>query len=132
MASFSNQVTRVVVEEGVLTSAYAGGLNYVIPTGKASHITLLITYAMGESETTNTLEMKIESATADSDTWHQFTRETVSSGAVTIDAEEYVFDPGSHRIRIPLNDDRIRLSFKETGVSSNAGALSISYVSGGK
>lgn len=92
--------------------------------GEANNVLLYLNYTMGESETSNTVEFKIEGS-QDGTNWYQRQREAATGGAVTLDFEEYTVDPGESRILLTdIADKYIRILFKETGVGTNEGSIS--------
>lgn len=92
--------------------------------GEANNILLYLDYTMGESETSNTVEFKIEGS-QDGTNWYQRQRESATAGAVTLAFEEYQVDPGESRVLLTdIADKYIRIMFKETGVSTNEGTIS--------
>jgi hypothetical protein len=113
-----------VLPSTTLTNAYSGGVTLRLSPGEANNVLLYLTYAMGGSETSNTVEFIIEGS-QDGSTWFRRQRESATAGAVTVAFEEYTIQPGSSRILLTdIADKYIRVSFKETGVAANAGTIS--------
>lgn len=107
-------------------------------------VTLLVHYTMGAAETGNSIQVKVETADSylaiDSALWARRTREAVSSGAVTLSAEEFTFTAtkaaGTYdvfEIRLPeLNANYIKVSVKETGIATNGGSCYIKAITLGR
>ncbi len=92
-----------------------------------SRLNLDVLYTMGATETTNSIELKIEGS-PDGVNYYRIPNETVSSGTSTLSAREFTFvgsDAAAATISIGLdiNYKFIKVSAKETGVVTNAGTV---------
>jgi len=115
-----------------LTNAYqaeaAGKPTKSFRTGGLSKINFGILYTTGTGETNNSIEVKIESS-ADGTNFYQIPNESVSGGTSTLTQREFTFVGASaataYSLSLPIDvqDEYIRISVKESGVSSNAGTI---------
>ena len=123
---FGSQSALVQTGE-TLTNSYTGVGAVVSPTIRAEGVYAIaidLTYAMGAAETSNTAEVKIEGS-HDGTNWYQFVNDATSSGVSTIDLREFKLN-GEGSYHLPIIDvftNYLRLSAKETGVSSNYGTI---------
>lgn len=120
-----------------LASTYPTAENVLTPTlpiksfrtaGQAK-LNLDVSYTEGAGETSNSIELKIESS-SDNKNWYRIPNEVVSSGTSTLTAREFTFvgaDGGNATISIGLDIFYLymRISAKETGVATNAGTVFI-------
>lgn len=119
-----------------LTDAYAGGLNGTLKVTGYSKINLDILYTMGATESSNTIEWKIE-CSPDGTNYYRIPNEAVSGGTSTETAREYTFtgtNAAAATISIGLDIfyNYVKVSFKESGVASNAGTLFVEATLCGK
>lgn len=92
-----------------------------------SRLNLDVLYTMGATESTNSIELKIEGS-PDGVNYYRIPNETVSGGTSTLTAREFTFvgaDAAAATISIGLdiNYKFIKVSAKETGVVTNAGTV---------
>ena len=125
-------VTRAgtIRSSGALTSSYvAGTVIYVEDFGM---LVLLVKYTMGATEGSNSVVLKVEFST-DGTTFYRQT-----DNEATVGLRQYTFDavssPGTYdafAIVVPVAGvTRVRVSAKETGVSSNYGTCEVKYAIG--
>lgn len=98
-------------------------------TSGQAKLNLDISYTEGASETSNSIELKIESS-SDGKNWYRIPNESVSSGTSTLTQREFTFvgaDGANSTISIGLDIfyHYMRVSAKETGVSVNTGTAFI-------
>jgi hypothetical protein len=93
-------------------------------------------YTMGATETSNSLEVKIEQST-DKTNWVRIANDSTSTGTSTLTAREFTFvgtNAALATIDILLDIDYLymRISAKETGVVTNVGTLFAEVTLGGQ
>lgn len=125
-------VTRAgtIRSSGTLTSSYVAGT--VIDVADFGMLVLLVRYTMGSGESDNSVVLKVEVSTDGTN----FYRLTDSEADVGL--REHTFDavssPGTYdafAIVVPVAGvTRVRVSAKETGVSSNYGTCEVKYALG--
>jgi hypothetical protein len=96
-------------------------------TGGFSKLNIDLSYTMGGSETSNSIEVKFEGS-PDGVNYYQLPADTTSGGTSTISAREFTYvgaDGANAKIGISLDIfyEYMRVSVKETGVSSNKGTI---------
>lgn len=92
-----------------------------------SKLNLDVLYTMGATETSNSIEIKIE-ASSDGVNFYRIPNETVSAGTSTLTAREFTFvgaDAAAATISIGLDIfyKYVKVSAKETGVVTNFGTV---------
>lgn len=120
--------------EVTLESTYQDETTVLVPsatkTFKTSHYSKLnldILYTMGTSETTNSIEIKVEGS-PDGVNFYRIPNESTSAGTSTLTAREFTF-VGSNgaattiSIGLDIFYEYMRVSAKETGVSANKGTV---------
>ncbi len=117
--------TTIVGEE--LESTYAADATKVMETGGMSKVNFNIRYTMGAAETTNSIEIRI-STSPTSNVFYQIVNENVSSGTSTLLQREFTIvgvDASNRDFSLPLDiqDEYLKIEFKETGASSNKGKV---------
>jgi hypothetical protein len=125
-------VTRAgtIRSSGALTSSYVAGT--VIDVEDFGMLVLLVKYTMGSGESANSVLLKVELST-DGTTFY---RET--NNDATLALREYAFQavssPGTYDafalVVAVAGVTRVRVSAKETGVSSNYGTCEVKYALG--
>lgn len=106
------------------------------PSGGYSKATFDINYTMGAAETTNSIEVKIESS-PDRTNWYRLSTDTTSGGTSTLAAREWTFvgtNAAAATINIILDIAYkfMRISVKETGVSSAKGNVFVELTLSGQ
>ena len=122
--------TGLIRSSAALTSSYVAGT--VIGVEDFGMLVLLFKYTMGSGESNNAVVLKVEFS-ADGTNFYQQT-----DHATTVELREYTFtaesSPGTYdsiAIVIPVAAiSHVRVSAKETGVTSNAGTCEIKYALG--
>lgn len=117
-------------------AALAGGYStsqfgYLYCGGGASKINFYVVYKMGASETSNTIDFKVEGGTQRSQLeqqYYQLVNESASGGTSTLSRREFTItgaDAATIAFELPLdiNDETLKISFKESGVASNYGSV---------
>lgn len=114
-----------------LTDAYqTEGGTKPTKTFKISHMSKLnldILYTMGASETSNSIEIKIEGS-PDGVNFYRIPNETVSAGTSTVTAREFTFvgtnaDEATISIGLDTFYEYVKVSAKESGVVTNFGTV---------
>ena len=120
-----------------LTAAYTGNTK-TFASGAISKINLSILYTTGSGETSNSIEVKVESS-PDGTNFYQIPNETVSAGTSTLTQREFTFVGGSaataYSLSLPLDvqDKYLKISLKESGVVTNYGTIYVeATISGSK
>ena len=120
-----------------LTAAYdVANKTKILPTGGYSKLNLDILYTMGATETSNSIEVRVE-GTPDGTNWYRIPNETVSTGTSTLTAREFTFvgsDAAAATISIGLDIfyKEMRVSVKESGKATNFGTIYIESTLSGK
>ena len=114
----------------ILADGYSSGqMGYLTCGGGVSKINFYIVYKMGASETTNSLYFKIEGASGNSiidQGYYQFVNDSTSSGTSTLTRREFTIvgtnaSTISFSVPVAIQDEVLKISFKETGVATNFG-----------
>lgn len=111
-----------------LTADYADNRK-VIESAGMSKLDIRFSYTTGAAETNNSVDILVEES-ADGTNWFSIVNESVSAGVSTINDRNfnYADNTGSaankkSSIGLDIFYDKIRVSFKEAGVSSNFGTI---------
>jgi hypothetical protein len=125
----------------ILTNAYQAESATVptktFETGGYSQCVLDILYTTGGSETSNSIEVKIDSS-SDRTNFYQLTNESASGGTSTLTQREFTLVGASaatgyaFSIFLDIAYKYLRVSCKETGVASNYGNVYIEASLSGK
>ena len=122
----TNPIT--VRASAALTASYVGT---VVPIGSENQLTLLVAYTMGATESSNSVEIKLEFSD-DNSTWYQETQSSLSGGTDTLVLLEHSFaatqSAGTYdyfHFTTPINAKYVKVSVKETGKASNFGTCAI-------
>jgi len=104
--------------------------------GGYAKMNLDIVYKMGATETSNSIEVKIE-VSPDGTNFFRIPNDATSGGTSTITAREFTFvgtnaAAANIAIGIDLFYKYVRVSIKETGVGSNKGTVSVEATLSGK
>jgi len=107
-----------------------------IETGGYPKIALDILYTMGATETTNSIEIKVEMS-PDRTNWYQLVNDDTSGATSTLLAREFTVvgvNASTKAIHLPIDmwDKYARISVKETGVATNKGSVYVEAVLLGK
>ncbi len=115
-----------------LADGYATGqMGYIYCGGGVSKINFYIVYKMGASETSNSLDFKVEGSPENgvvNQGRYQLVNESASAGVSTLTRREFTIvgsDAGTISFELPLDiqDEVLKISFKETGVVANFGSV---------
>lgn len=114
--------TRTAV---TLASTYTQSKTFEV--GGFSKLDIAILYTMGATETANSIECKVESS-PDGTNFYRIANEAVSGGTSTLTAREFTFvgaDAAAATISVALDIwyKYVKVSFKESGVVTNAGTV---------
>jgi hypothetical protein len=129
--------TAAGVRTGVtLEGTYDGSTLKKFETGSYSVLNLDINYTMGATETSNSIEVKIESS-PDGINFYRIPNEAASGGTSTLTAREFTFAGANAAaapisIRLDIAYKYMRVEFKETGVASNKGNVFCEVTLSGK
>ncbi len=96
-------------------------------------LNLYLSYTTGTAESGTSLKFKVEVGqnSADLTEVYQGTALSDSSGTITVNPAEYVIAGGAaatnykRNVALKITDPVVKVSFKETGVSSNFGTLTV-------
>lgn len=111
-----------------LTNAYdVANKTKIFAVGGFSKLNIDVLYTMGATETTNSIELRIEGS-PDGTNFYRIPNESVSNGTSTLSAREFTFvgtNAAAATISIGLDIFYlyVRVSVKETGVVTNAGTV---------
>lgn len=86
-----------------------------------------LSYTMGATETTNSIEVKIEHS-PDNINWYRYITDSTSGGTSTLAVREWTYvgiNAAVSNISLPIDifDQYLRISVKESGVATNKGTL---------
>ena len=111
-----------------LTAAYdVANKTKIFETGGMSKLNFSILYTMGATETSNSIDLRIETS-SDGTNFYRIPNEAVSTGTSTLTQREFVFvgaDAAAASLSLPLDtqDKHIRISVKESGKATNFGTV---------
>jgi len=96
-------------------------------TGQMSKVEFHILYTMGSGESSNSIEIKLESS-PDRTNFYRLVNEAVSTGTSTLTAREFTFvgsDAAAVAITLPIDIQAkyMKIWVKESGVASTKGTL---------
>lgn len=120
-----------------LTDAYdVANKTTIFDTGGMSKVNFDVLYTMGATETSNSIELRIEGS-PDRTNFYRIPNEAVSAGTSTLTAREFTFvGVNAAAATISLGVDifykAMRISVKETGVVTNFGTIYIEATVGGR
>ena len=124
-----SETTRTSID---LENTYQAESGQTKPTktfacGGYTKLNLDILYTMGGSETTNSIEIKIEDS-PDATNYYNIPNDSTSGGTSTLTAREFTFvgvDGAATSISLGLDIfyENLKVSIKETGVVSNKGTI---------
>lgn len=105
-------------------------------TAGFSKINFDVLYTMGDAETSNSIEIKLESSD-DKTNWYQIVNEASTAGASTVTVKEITFvgtngTTASFSYLLDIAYKYMRISVKETGVASNVGSVFVEATISGK
>lgn len=117
-----------------LTATYTNSKQFEV--GSYSKINLDVLYTMGATETSNSIEVKVE-ASSDGTNFYRIANETTSLGTSTLTAREFTFvgtDAAAATITVALDIwyKYLKVSVKETGVVTNFGTAYVEATLSGK
>lgn len=106
------------------------------PASGFAKLNLDVKYTMGATESSNTIEVKVEGST-DRVNWIPLSNDTTSGATSTLTAREFVFTgtnaaTASFGIFLDIAYKYIRVSCKETGVQTNKGSVFVEATLSGK
>lgn len=109
-----------------LTADYTGNTK-TFEVGGFSKLDIAILYTMGATESSNSIEVQVE-ASPDGTNFYRIPNESVSAGVSTLTAREFTFvgtnaAAASISIGLDIFYKYVKVSFKETGVATNAGTI---------
>lgn len=125
-----------VLSPVALTSGYTDNTK-TFDVGGFSRLEVAVSYTMGATESSNSIEIKFDWS-PDGTNFYQLMNDSTSGGTSTLTAREFTF-VGANAANtkttfgIDINyKDVMRISVKETGVSSNVGSIFIEGLLGGR
>ena len=119
-----------------LPTAYDSTVTKTFAATGYSKVNLDVLYTMGATETTNSVELKVEGS-SDGTNFYRIPNESVSGATSTLTAREFTFvgaNAAAATISIGLDIfyNFIKVSAKETGVVTNAGTVYVEATLCGK
>lgn len=120
-----------------LTAAYdVANKTTIFKTGTMRRVTLDILYTMGATETSNSIEVRVDSG-SDGTNFYRAANESASAGTTTVTAREYTFvgtnaAAATISLKLDVADKYTRISVKETGVVTNFGTVFVEATLSGK
>lgn len=123
-----------------LTASYQTESGFTVPTksfetGGFSKMNVDILYTMGATETTNSIEVKLEGS-PDKTNWYRIPNDSTTAGTSTLTAREFTFvgaDAAATTISVGIDIfyKYMRVSGKETGKVTNFGTTYAEVTLGG-
>jgi hypothetical protein len=129
------QTYHNILSAVTLESTYGTAPSFRILTKDITDVCLDIAYTVGGSETNNVILVKLEAANVDTEPastdWHQVVNTSNSSGTTTVYQQEIQLTGASagtyyFSLSIKPTDRWLKVSFAESGVSSNKGTVTAS------
>jgi hypothetical protein len=119
-----------------LEATYENDVTKEFKTGGFPRAEFHILYTMGASETTNSIQVRLESST-DGTNWYRLPNDSTSAGTSTITRREFTYvgvdgDDSNVIIGIDIAYTDMRIAFKETGVETNKGSVFCEVLLSGK
>jgi len=136
IGSKSGTTLTAVTLESTYQSESATVATKTFDTGLMSRIEFLIKYTMGATETTNSIEIKLE-GTNDGTNFYQTMNDSTSGGTSTLSVREFTYvgvnaAAVNVNIGIDIAYSKMRIAIKETGVASNKGTVSVDALISGR
>jgi len=123
-----SKTSASVITSVALTDAYdVANKTKTVDVGSFTRVSFDIAYTVGASETSNTIHMRLD-ASSDGVNFFQLGNESATAGASVITQREITFvgaAAGTYKISsmMDISYKKIRVSFKESGVVTNAGSV---------
>lgn len=123
-----NEMTNVRTSVALTTAYDVANKTKIIPVGGFSKLNIDILYTTGSGETSNSVEMRVQ-ASPDGVNFYRIPNEAVSAGTSTLTQREFTFVGAAaataYTISVGLDIfyKYVELSFKESGVVTNAGTI---------
>jgi len=130
MLGYPNQPTRKAFDGVTVTGSYADNQFVMIADGM-SKLTLDIKYAMGATESANTLKFKLEHSPDNGVTWFSLVIDETGATSVLTDRVWDIVGTSNKNVIIDIAYKLLRISLTETGVAANAGTASVDYTLSG-
>lgn len=128
MLYYSTQAPFIAFDGATLTAAFAGNRK-AFETGGFSKASFNIAYAMGATETGNTIEFQLEASHNGTDWFSLIIDDTASVSTIT--DRVWTMAPGSRNVLVDIAYRHMRMSLKETGVTTNFGTASVAVTLSG-
>ena len=129
MLSYPRQISLTEIDNTTLTTDYADNRKEITTRGM-SKLSLDIDYARGSGEASSKLLITLESS-VDRVNWAQLVIDATSATSVITAREWEIADTAHLNILIDIAYEHMRVSVKESGVSTNPGTATVrSTVSG--
>jgi hypothetical protein len=123
----SKNASTGALTPATLTASYAGN-SRTISTGNMSKANFSISYTLGAAETSNNINVKIESS-PDNINFYQIPNESVSGATSTLTQREFTFvgasagSPYNFSLPIDIQDKYLKISFYESNITTNFGTV---------
>ena len=119
-----SDTTRTAV---TLPTSYNSTVTKTFETSGFSKVNFDVSYTMGATETSNSIELKIEGST-DGTNFYRLPNENTSGGTSTLTAREFTFvgtnaDNATISLGLDIFYAFVKISAKESGVVTNAGTI---------
>ena len=124
--STSNVLTEIELESTYQTES-ATEATKTFEAGGYSKLNLDISYTMGDSETSNSIEVRVEGS-PDRTNFYRLTNDSTSAGTSTVTKREFTFVGANgandkFSIFLDIAYKYMRVACKETGVAANKGSV---------
>ncbi len=127
---YTTQAPVTAFSAVALTSAYSGNRHTIISEG-ASKLSLYVNYARGAAEASSKMLFTLE-ASNDGEDWFSLVIDATSTTSVITARDWEIGTTAKLSVLVDIAYPRMRLSLKESGVSSNAGTATVSYTLSGE
>lgn len=131
MASYyRNQPTRAALVDVSLTSDFNDN-SHVFSSGGFTEVSIDIDYERGVGEVDSSLELKLEHSMDGGDTWYSLVIDNTVDTSVVTPRVWRVVEGGRVNVLVQIAYKLMRVSVRETGVSSAAGKTTVFYTPSG-
>lgn len=127
---YSTQYSNTAFNATTLTTTFAGNQRE-IETAGMSKIAFGVSYTMGAAETANKIEIQLEQS-PDGTNWFPLSIDSTSSTSVLTNRVWEFTGTGSFDFIVSIGYRKMRMSLRESGVSTNAGTATVVYTVSGQ
>lgn len=130
MLGYRNQPVVTAFSNVVLTSAYTGN-SFIHAVGGMAKIAIDIKYARGAAEAASKMQFKVEHSADGGTNWYSLTIDSTTTIS-TITAREWeIGNTANLSVLLDIAYKQVRISVKESGVTTNAGTALVTLTDSG-